>query len=113
MRIVICGNGWKHNEEWMGWKPWTRAGRVIVPIGIGRFYGTLVGNRRAKDSLARYGRLLDHIRSEENPADILSKHWDCASVWNQLRPVLFWTLDTADIAHLSGPREVGQAPKQT
>ena len=53
------------------------------------------------------------IRSEENPADILSKHWDYASVWNQLRPVLFWTNDTADIAHLSGPRKTTAAPTQT
>ena len=31
-----------------------------------------------------------------NPADILSKHWDYASVWSQLKPLLFWIGDTAE-----------------
>jgi len=38
-----------------------------------------------------------HIRGETNPADILSKHWDYASVWSQLRPLLFWLGDTGDL----------------
>ena len=31
-----------------------------------------------------------HLPGETNPADILSKHWDYASVWSQLKPLLFW-----------------------
>jgi hypothetical protein len=42
-----------------------------------------------------------HIRSENNPADILSKHWDYASVWQTLRPLLFWEFGTADDAKSS------------
>ena len=37
-----------------------------------------------------------HIRSENNPADILSKHWDYASIWQTLRPLLFWAHDTGN-----------------
>ena len=44
MRVVEVvetdGNATKSGADG---KPWTRAGRVIVPIGIGRFYGTLAG----------------------------------------------------------------------
>ena len=39
----------------------------------------------------------EYIRSEKNPADILSKHWDYASIRDQLRPILFWEGDTAKI----------------
>ena len=38
-----------------------------------------------------------HISGETNPADILSKHWDYASVWSQLKPLLFWIGDTAEL----------------
>ena len=31
-----------------------------------------------------------HIRGNTNPADILSKHWDYASIWETLRPLMFW-----------------------
>ena len=38
-----------------------------------------------------------HIPGTTNPADILSKHWDYPSVWPQLRPLLFWRGDTAQL----------------
>jgi len=31
-----------------------------------------------------------HIAGKKNPADILSKHWDLPSVWNAMKPLLFW-----------------------
>jgi len=37
------------------------------------------------------------VKGSTNPADILSKHWDFASVWPQLKPVPFWSGDTADL----------------
>ena len=36
-----------------------------------------------------------HVRGDTNPADVLSKHWDMPSVWNSLKPLLFWQGDTA------------------
>ncbi len=38
-----------------------------------------------------------HLPGSENPADILSKHWDMPSVWNTLQPLMFWYGDTADL----------------
>ena len=32
-----------------------------------------------------------------NVADVLSKHWSHACVWDLLRPILFWQGDTAMI----------------
>jgi len=31
-----------------------------------------------------------HIAGKKNPADVLSKHWDSPSVWNAMKPLLFW-----------------------
>jgi len=33
---------------------------------------------------------IHHISGKKNPADILSKHWDLPSVWNTMKPLLFW-----------------------
>ena len=38
-----------------------------------------------------------HVKGTTNPADILSKHWDFPSVWPQLKPILFWSGDAADL----------------
>ena len=38
-----------------------------------------------------------HVSGDTNPADVLSKHWDFASVWKQLKPILFWKGDTAEL----------------
>jgi len=31
-----------------------------------------------------------HVSSKENAADMLSKHWDLPSVWEMMKPLLFW-----------------------
>jgi hypothetical protein len=38
-----------------------------------------------------------HIPGAINPADILSKHWGYSQVWNQLKALLYWKGDTANI----------------
>ncbi len=38
-----------------------------------------------------------HIRGAVNPADILSMHWDYPSVWECLRPLMFWSGDTGNL----------------
>jgi len=50
---------------------------------------------------------MHHIRGPTNPADILSKHWDHATIWPVLRPLLFWKGDTAVLAI-----EEDKAPKE-
>jgi len=37
------------------------------------------------------------IPGAENPADILSKHWSHAAIWDQLRPLLFWYGNTENM----------------
>jgi hypothetical protein len=32
-----------------------------------------------------------------NPADILSKHWDYAQIWPQLKELIFWKSDTKEL----------------
>ena len=44
-----------------------------------------------------------HIPGEINPADILSKHWAYAQVWEQLQPMLFWEGNTADLLDRKRP----------
>ena len=38
-----------------------------------------------------------HIRSEQNPADILSKHWGYQTAWPLLKPLLFWMGETSEL----------------
>jgi hypothetical protein len=38
-----------------------------------------------------------HIRSGDNPADLLSKQWGYATAWPTLKPLLFWEGDTLDL----------------
>jgi len=33
---------------------------------------------------------IHHIAGKKNPEDVLSKHWDWPSVWNTMKPLLFW-----------------------
>ena len=44
---------------------------------------------RVREAVASDWFLFFHIPGSENPADILSKHWAYAQVWNQMRPILF------------------------
>jgi hypothetical protein len=39
------------------------------------------------------------IPGEINPADILSKHWEYAQIWPQLKALLFWKSNTVEIEH--------------
>ena len=48
---------------------------------------------------------LHHIPGATNPADILTKHWDMSSVWDVLRPLLFWCGDTAKCGKSKLPAE--------
>jgi len=33
---------------------------------------------------------IHHIAGKKNPSNILSKHWDLPSLWNTMKPLLFW-----------------------
>ena len=55
----------------------------------------LVSCHRVKEAIAlKY--LSFHWKDDiSNPADILSKHWEFATVWPMLKPILFWRGETA------------------
>ena len=55
----------------------------------------LVSYHRVKEAIAlKY--LSFHWKDDiSNPADILSKHWEFATVWPMLKPILFWRGETA------------------
>ena len=52
---------------------------------------------RTREAVAAGITQLHYIRGSDNPADILTKHWDMPSVWSQLKPLLFWKGDTAKL----------------
>ena len=57
----------------------------------------ILSYHRTREAIAAGIIRFHWLKGNSNPADILSKHWDYASIWSQLRPLLFWDGDTADI----------------
>ena len=55
----------------------------------------LVSNHRVKKAIAAKYISFHWKDGKSNPADILSKHWEFATVWPKLKPILFWRGETA------------------
>jgi hypothetical protein len=68
---------------------------------------TALSFHKVREAIAARMVIFTHIPGALNPADILSKHWDYASVWKLLRPLLFWKGDPADIPLKDNSRHVG------
>ena len=51
-----------------------------------------------------------HFPLGENTADILSKHWDYATVWPVLKPLLFWEGDTAVLSKYAASKKTDHGP---
>ena len=47
---------------------------------------------RTREAIATGITRYHHINGKKNPSDLLSKHWDMPSVWDSLKPLLFWQL---------------------
>ena len=71
-----------------------------------RYLGVPINSTISKrHHLASYHRVREAIAAKfisfhwkdgkSNPADILSKHWEFATVWPMLKPILFWRGETA------------------
>jgi len=45
---------------------------------------------RTREAIATGVTRFHHIVGTANPADIHSKHWGHSSIWETLRPLLFW-----------------------
>ena len=55
----------------------------------------LVSYHRVKEAIAPKYISFHWKDGKSNPADILSKHWEFATVWPMLKPILFWRGETA------------------
>ena len=55
----------------------------------------LVSYHRVKKAIASKYISFHWKDGKSNPADILSKHWEFATVWPMLKPILFWRGETA------------------
>ena len=55
----------------------------------------LVSYHRVKEAIAAKYISFHWKDGKSNPADILSKHWEFATVWPMLKPILFWRGATA------------------
>ena len=55
----------------------------------------LVSYHRVKEAIAAKYISFHWKDGKSNPADILSKHWEFATVWPMLKPILFWRGETA------------------
>ena len=60
----------------------------------------LVSYHRVKKAIAPKYISFHWKDGKSNPVDILSKHWEFATVWPMLKPILFWRGETA--THLKG-----------
>lgn len=54
---------------------------------------------RVREAIAAGIIIFHHIKGENNPADILSKHWGFPQVWKVLQPLLFWHGETSGISN--------------
>ena len=59
---------------------------------------TALSFHRVREAVASKIIQFHHIPGENNPADIMSKHWSYSSIWNMLQCLLFWQGNTANIA---------------
>ena len=55
----------------------------------------LVSYHRVRQAIAANFISFHWKDGKSNPADIFSKHWEFATVWPMLRPILFWRGETA------------------
>ena len=55
----------------------------------------LVSYHRVKEEIAPKYISFHWKDGKSNPTDILSKHWEFATVWPMLKPILFWRGETA------------------
>jgi hypothetical protein len=58
---------------------------------------TILSFHRVRESIASGIVGFYFISGNDNPADILSKHWGYSQIWLRLKALLFWMGDTLDV----------------
>ena len=66
-----------------------------TPIDVYSKRHHLVSSHRVKEAIALKYLSFHWKDGISNPVDILSKHWEFATVWPMLKPILFWRGKTA------------------
>ena len=67
----------------------------LTPIDAYSKRHHLVSYHRVKEAIAAKYISFHWEDGKSNPADILSKHWEFATMWPMLKPILFWRGETA------------------
>ena len=62
---------------------------------------TALSYHRVREAIAAQVFEFWHVPGDENPADIVSKHWANNKASHVLRPLMFWRGDTLDCVSLS------------
>ena len=68
-----------------------------IPHGKLHKRHTMLSFHRVREAIASKMVNFTFIPGSINPDDILSKHWGYSSIWDILKPILFWEGDTADL----------------
>ena len=68
---------------------------------------------RVREAIAAGIMTYRYLKGEDNPADILSKHWGYQQVWKLLQPILFWEGDTMDLVGQGGTKEQKEDTEET
>jgi hypothetical protein len=58
---------------------------------------TMLSFHRVREAIAAHILGFYFLPGDDNPADILSKHWGYTQIKEKLKSLLFWRPDTADI----------------
>jgi Reverse transcriptase (RNA-dependent DNA polymerase) len=68
---------------------------------------TMLSFHRVREAIAAGFVTFLHISGEINPADMLSKHWGYAQIWERLKAIMFWRGDTAEVGEHPSSNEWG------
>ena len=64
----------------------------------------LLSYHRVREAIAAQYVAFYWKDGKTNPADILSKHWEFATIWPLLKPLLFWRGEVQDLYESSGDK---------
>jgi hypothetical protein len=76
-----------------------------IPHGKIHKWHNALAFHRTREVIATNITRYHHINRKKNPSDILSKHWDMPSVWDSLKPLLFWWWTNVDKPPCNGSKK--------
>ena len=73
------------------------ADSASIPTSTLSKKSTLASYHRVREGIAAGYLQFNWKDGKSNPVDILSKHWEFASIWPLLKPLFFWKGDTHEL----------------